>query len=232
MIVLGIIPARGGSKSVPLKNIKSLRGTPLLAYAIRSAQQASSLSRFVVSTDHEDIARCAWEHGADVVDRPTAYATDTASTESALLHTLDVLEERDGFIPDIILTLEPTSPFRTAATIDRCVALFEKTDADSVIGVVETRSCYGRITDGRFSFLFPNQPRRRQEREPLYKEASIIYGTRTKTLREKQSVLGDCLYPLIVSEEEAFDINTPFDFMLAEALMTQIRHDAYATPSI
>jgi N-acylneuraminate cytidylyltransferase len=99
------------------------------------------------------------------------------------------------------------------------VEVFKTTDADSAIGVVESRSCYGKIINGKFEFLFPRQPRRRQERMPLYKESSTIYGTKTNILRQKKSVLGDILYPIIVSEEEAIDINTPFDFEFAEIYM-------------
>lgn len=219
MVVLGIIPARGGSKSVPLKNIKELGGQPLLAYTIASASAAKSVTRFVVSTDHEKIAEVSRAFGAEVIMRPPEYATDEARTELALLHVLEVLKQKEKFMPDVVLTLEPTSPFRTPQTIDRCVEIFQTTDADSVIAVVETRSCYGKIKDGKYEFLFPNQPRRRQEREPLYREGSTIYGTKREVLERKKSVLGDKLYPLIVSEHEAIDINTPFDFELAECMI-------------
>jgi len=214
--VIGIIPARGGSKSVPLKNIKNLGGRPLLVYSIESARRSESVDRLVVSTDSDQIARVALSNRVEVVRRPPELATDEAPTEAALIHVLDELNSREGYEADVVLTLEPTSPFRSSALIDRCVDIFRTTEADSVIGVVETRSCYGRIRDGRFVFLFPGQPRRRQEREPLYRESSTIYATRTDVLRRKRSVLGDNLYPIIVGEREALDINTHFDFELAE----------------
>ena len=219
MVALAVIPARGGSKSVPLKNIKKLCGKPLLAYTVQSAKESMSINRLVVSTDHPQIAQVAREFNTEVITRPAELATDEAPTEWALLHVLDELKRMYGFEPDIVLTLEPTSPFRTPRLIDRCVEVFKTTDADSVIGVVESRSCYGKIINGKFEFLFPGQPRRRQERMPLYKESSTIYGTKTKILRQKKSVLGDMLYPIIVSEEEAIDINTPFDFEFAEIYM-------------
>jgi len=219
LVALAVIPARGGSKSVPLKNIKKLCGKPLLAYTVQSAKESMSINRLVVSTDHPQIAQVAREFNTEVITRPAELATDEAPTEWALLHVLDELKRLYGFEPDIVLTLEPTSPFRTPRLIDRCVEVFKTTDADSVIGVVESRSCYGKIINGKFEFLFPGQPRRRQERMPLYKESSTIYGTKTKILRQKKSVLGDMLYPIIVSEEEAIDINTPFDFEFAEIYM-------------
>ena len=221
MNVLAVIPARGGSKSIPLKNIKELHGKPLLKYTIESAQRSASINRIVVSTDNFHIAKVAEECGIEVIMRPAELATDEAPTEWALLHVLDELKDREKYDPDVVLTLEPTSPFRSPETIDRCVEIFMTTDADSVIGVVETRSCYGRFTQGRFEFLFPGQPRRRQEREPLFRESSTIYGTRVEVLRRKRSVLGDKLYPLVISEDQAVDINTLFDFEIAEVLMKE-----------
>ncbi len=219
MKILGIIPARGGSKSVPLKNIRKLDGKPLLAYAIESAQQSQLLSRTVVSTDYPEIAAVAEKYGCEIIMRASELAADDSLTEEALIHALEYLREKDHFEADIVLTLEPTSPFRTSTLIDKCIAMFNASDADSVIGVVEDRSCYGKILNGRFQFLFPEQPRRRQEREPLYQESSTIYATRTEVLLQKQSVLGDNLYPLIVSKREAIDINTETDFLIAESFI-------------
>lgn len=219
MIVLGVIPARGSSKSVPLKNIKELCGKPLIAYSIESARRSKLLSRLVLSTDHEEIANIAKRYGCEVIERPSQLATDTAPTEWGLIHTLETLKKNEGFWPDIVLTLEPTSPFRTTTLIDKCIEILREKDVDSVFAVVASHSCYGKIVDGQFKFLFPGQPRRRQDREPLYKESGTIYATRTTTLVRKKSLLGDKLYPVVISNMEAIDINTEFDFCIAEALM-------------
>ena len=220
MNVFGIIPARGGSKSIPLKNIKLLNGKPLIEYTIETALASKVLDRIAVSTDHEDIIRiCQQYDEIDVIVRPPDLATDKAPTEWALLHACDEIIKKDNFIPDVVLTLEPTSPLRSTQTIKRCIDIFKTTDADSVLGVTETRACYGKIVDGRFEYLFPNQPRRRQEREPLYKESSTIYGTRFKILKNNRSVLGVRLYPLVIDEKEAFDINSKDDLFFAEAAM-------------
>lgn len=222
--VLGVIPARGGSKSIPLKNIRPLNGIPLLAYTIRAANQSTVLDRCVVSTDHPDIAVAARAYGAEVIDRPAELATDQAPTEGALLQVLDVLG-RLGYRPDYVVTLEPTSPFRTAALIDRCVATaIEQPDIDCVLTVTETRKCYGRLVDGRFEYLFPNQPRRRQERQPLYEESSTVYVTRTTALARDRSVLGRTRVGVVVADSrEALDINEPLDFLIAEAVLAQRR---------
>ena len=219
MTILGIIPARGGSKSIPLKNIKHLNGKPLIEYTINTALASKALDRVVVSTDHDQIAGiCEKFKGIEVIRRPAFLATDEASTEMALLHVCDELERRDGYIPDIVVTLEPTSPMRSAETIRKCVRVFSNSDADSVVGVTETKDVFGKIVSGRFEHLFPNQPRRRQERESLYKESSTIYATKLKILRQKKSVLGDMVYPLIIDSMESVDINEAHDFLMAEAI--------------
>jgi len=228
MDALGVIPARGGSKSIPLKNIVPLCGKPLLAYTIEAALAAGCLSSLVVSTDHDKIAAVAEHYGASVIWRPEALATDEAPTEQALIHALETIAAERGDMPGMVLTLEPTSPFRTAGTIQRCVAMLADTGVDSVVGVVATHGCYGRIIDGRFEHLIPNQPRRRQDREALYKESSTIYGTRSNVLLAGKSVLGERPCPLIVEPEEAIDINTPLDLTIAEALMKPRKQDSDA----
>jgi len=222
--VLGVIPARGGSKSIPLKNIRALNGMPLLAYTIQAAKQSTFLDRCVVSTDHADIAAVARAHGAEVIDRPAELATDQAPTEGALLQVLEVLG-RQGYRPEFVVTLEPTSPFRTTTLIDRCIATaIEQQETDCVLTVTETRKRYGRLVDGRFEYLFPNQPRRRQEREPLYEESSTVYVTRTTALERDRSVLGRSRVGVVVADSrEALDINEPLDFLIAEAVLAQRR---------
>ena len=222
MKVLGIIPARGGSKSIPLKNVKPLNGKPLIEYTIETALDSEVLDRIAISTDHDQIIKvCKKYKGIDIIRRPAELATDEARTEGALIHVCDEIERNDGFIPDVVLTLEPTSPLRSKETILRCIEIFEETDADSVIGLTETRACYGKIVNGKFQFLFPGQPRRRQDREPLYRESSTIYGTKLTTLREKNSVLGDNLFPLLIPPDEAIDINDERDFEMVEVKLAK-----------
>jgi CMP-N,N'-diacetyllegionaminic acid synthase len=152
--------------------------------------------------------------------RPAELATDEAATELALIHALDWLHDADGFAPDLVLTLEPTSPLRTARLIDVCVeTLLADNTADSVVTVTETRDCLGTVHDGRFAHLDPTQPRRRQDRQPLYKENSAVYVTRVEVLRSRRRVLGDHPRAVVATPEEVIDINTPLDFAVAEAVM-------------
>jgi len=119
---LGVVPARGGSKGLPGKNLLALHGEPLIVHTIRAARAASSLGRLIVSTDDEAIAAVARGAGAEVILRPSELATDESPTEDALIHVLDTLEQQRAPAPDYVVTLEPTSPLRTAALIDRCGA--------------------------------------------------------------------------------------------------------------
>jgi CMP-N,N'-diacetyllegionaminic acid synthase len=216
---IAVIPARGGSKGVPRKNVKPLGGRPLISYTFRVARAAERLDRVVVSTDDDEVARIAAEEGIEVIGRPAALATDESLTEDSLLHVLDTLEVRGEATPEFVVTLEPTSPLRTARLIDECLALALAKNAGAVLTVVETRECFGRLDGKRFRHLDPLQPRRRQDREPLYRESSAVYVTRTEALRASRSVLGEPLYAVVIPEEEAIDINTMHDFAVAEVLL-------------
>lgn len=219
MNALGVILARGGSKGIPAKNLAPLAGEPLLVHTIRVAHAATRLARVVVSTDSDEIASVAREAGAETIARPPHLATDESPTEDALLHVLDTLEQRGEALPDYVVTLEPTSPLRTPELIDRCLELAATENADAVVTVAEASALVGRLNGGIFRYLEPGQPRRRQLREPLYRESSTVYVTRTSHLRTAKSVLADPLYAVVAPAEEAIDINTPLDFVLAEGVI-------------
>jgi CMP-N,N'-diacetyllegionaminic acid synthase len=219
-IIVGVIPARGGSKGIPKKNIKELNGKPLITYTIESALASGVLNKLIVSTDDDEIAEvCKSYKDVLVYKRPVELATDTASTEDALINACDQLISLENIQADYVLTLEPTSPFRSARTIQKTVELLLKPNVDSVVGVTEVTSVLGRIDGDVFSHIFPNQPRRRQDRNALYQESSTIYGTSMQVLRDKKLVIGDFPAPLIVPKEEALDINDEFDFQLVESVM-------------
>lgn len=217
---LAVIPARGGSKGIVKKNIKHLGGRPLIIYTIQQALEASSIDMVVVSTDCQEIATvCKQFSAVEVIMRPIELASDTAKTELALIHACDYLEFERGIKVDVVVTLEPTSPFRTSNSIDECMAVYSRGTGDSVVTVVPFTDVLGRIVEDRFVHLIPDQPRRRQEREVLYKESSTIYCTSASALRKYNSVLGGTSIPVVIPFDEAFDINVPLDFVLAEALV-------------
>jgi CMP-N-acetylneuraminic acid synthetase len=212
---LGVIPARGGSRSVPRKNLLELGGESLVARAVRIALTVETLDRVVVSTDDDEIAEIARAAGAEVVLRPAELARDDSPTEDALRHAIREL----GATSEWTVTLEPTAPFRTAATIGRCVRLAAERDAGSVLTVAESRENWGRVgEDGRYELLDPAAPRRRQGRAPLYAESGTVWVTRTASLLAGSSVLAEPVYAVVVDEKEAIDINSELDFRIAEAI--------------
>ncbi len=199
MSALGVIPARGGSKGVPRKNVRLVHGEPLVARCVRIALEARTLDRVVVSTDDDEIAGVALSAGAEVVRRPASIAGDDAPTSAALVHAVQAL----GLSPRWVVTLEPTAPLRRAETIDRCVLMAEERQAGSVVTVRPDTGLFGRLSaDGRFLPLDPGAPRRRQERQPLYAESGTVWVTRAAALLKTGEVLVDPVYALVVDRRK------------------------------
>lgn len=220
--ILGVVPARGGSKGVPRKNIRLLAGEPLIGYTLRTAMNVADIDLLVVSTDDAEIAAVSSGYGVRVVQRPASLASDTAPTEAALLQVLDVLEA-EGRQFDVVLVLEPTSPFRSAGTIERAIAACAAGPEVSILAVRETRENIGFTRDGCFRPVMPGAPRRRQERQPMYVESSTIYACRVDYLRHSGTLVAEDWGALVVPEVEAVDINTEDDFQMVEFLMIKRR---------
>lgn len=219
--ILAVIPARGGSVSVPRKNIRPLAGRPLLAWTIRQAEMVDALDLTVVSTDDAEIKSIALDYGARVIDRPAELASATARTEPALIHALDMLAEDGEEAFDFVAVLEPTSPFRSPGTIAGAIAHIVDEGKDSLLAVRETKDNVGRLESGVFRPLAPDAPRRRQDREPLYVESSTIYVCNVDFLRRTGSVVAEDWLAYVVSGQEALDINTAEDFLRAQWVMEQ-----------
>ena len=216
---IAVIPARGGSKGVPRKNIKLLAGRPLIAYTIDQARSVAELDRVVVSTDDREIRATALALGAEVIDRPADLATAEARTEAALLHVLDAVAQR-GEQFDYIVVLEPTSPFRSPDLIRESLRLITTADAESLLAVRAVHEITGTIDDGGYFRPFVlGQPRRRQERTPSFGEASTIYICRVDYLRRTGSLVAEDWLAIEVPAEQAVDINTPEDFEYCEFLL-------------
>lgn len=225
-----VIPARGGSKRLPLKNIHPLKGKPLLAYTLEAIAATGLKIPTYVSTENERVAAIARAyHGVEVVVRPAELASDTASTESVLLHVLDVLADRGQASPQWLMTLPPTSPFRTASTIRRFSEEVGDcgSNIDCLMSVTENRGDFWRMQDdGRMQRLFSDAPRRQQDRSPLFEENSAVYVSRTQALRDTGFILGRAVRGIAISAIEGFDINDHDDMRLAECL-----HDTIYGPA-
>lgn len=225
--VLGVVPARGGSKGVPRKNIRLLAGEPLIGHTLRIAMNVVEIDLLVVSTDDAEIASVSSGYGVRVIDRSASIASDNAPTEAALIQVLEVLEA-EGQQFDIVLVLEPTSPLRSTGTIARAIAACAAGPAPSILAVRETRENIGFIRDGCFRPVVPGAPRRRQERQPMYVESSTIYACRVDYLRRTGTLVAEDWGALVVPEAEAADINTEEDFQLVEFLMLNRRRAQHA----
>ncbi len=222
MKILGVIPARGGSKGVKNKNIKLLAGRPLISYTIDAAL-GSLLDRVIVSTDSEEIMKAAEAAGADVpFIRPETLATDKATAIPVILHSLDTLKEIDGEDYDAVMMLQPTTPFRRTSDINEAIHILVSTGADSVISVVDVHGHHparmkylsdeGRLMDPDFCEEYENQPR--QELRPMYLRNGAIYLTKTEVIRQHSFKGSDCR-ALIMPDTLSVNIDTELDFAYA-----------------
>ena len=218
---LAVIPARGGSKGIPKKNIQCVGDKPLLCYAIDSILDSGIDADIVVSTDSDEIAQVALGHGgAYVINRSKSISGDGAKTEDALLDALDQMESLYGKTYEVVLTVQPTSPFRKPETVKRFWNEFSEigSEYDAMLTLNETRTDYWVEEEGNYHRLYPDAPRRRQDRKPLYIENSCLYATTVDALRETHSVLGNNVQGFLIDEREALDINEPIDLTLANLL--------------
>lgn len=226
MKLLALIPARGGSKRVPGKNIKPLGGMPLIAWTIKAAQESRVCTRIQVSTDDEDIAEVSRKYGAVVPGlRPADLATDTAGSMDVAIHALDMCEQEFG-VPDGLVLLQPTSPFRTAETIRRAAALFEASGgAHPVVGVSAATChpawCFRATATGMEPFLgWDVIGQRSQDLEPAWMLNGAIYVIAPSRLRSERKFLTPDTLPLIMTDaHEAIDIDTPADWAEAETTL-------------
>ncbi len=227
MRVLGIVTARGGSKGIPRKNIVPLLGKPLLAYTAESALAAKRLTRTILSTEDEEIARIGRQYGLDVPFlRPAELARDETPTIPVLQDAVRKLEAI-GENYDAVLVLQPTNPLRRPEDIDGAIELLERTGADSVISFVDAGERHaarmkfinsdGRVIDPQFAEQFEGQ--RRQDLPKMYLREGSIYLTRCPVLMEQSSLKGRDCCAWIIPEERWCNIDTPFDLYLAEHIL-------------
>ena len=230
MRILGLIPARGGSKGVPRKNIKLLCGKPLLQYTAEAALQTKRLSRVILSTEDEEIADRGRACGLDVpFMRPAELAEDTTPTLPVVQHALHWLEVR-GDRYDAICLLQPTNPLRRAEDINGCIELFEKTDADTVVSVLAVPAEYNphwvyfSDEDGtlHLSTGEPSPIPRRQALPPAYHRDGSVYLTRTRVVMEEANLYGKRLFGYSMQPERSVNIDNTDDWLLAETLLTNL----------
>jgi len=223
--VFAVIPARGGSKGLPRKNLRRLGALSLIGHAAASAREAKTLSRVVLSTDDEEIAQDGRRHGLEVPFlRPAELANDQAGMVPVLQHAVRWLEE-SGPRPDLVVTLQPTSPFRTGDAIDRTVEKVIETGAGSAQTLVEASYhpfFMKTMPEGdRTVPLFPHGHTivRRQDAPPVYQPSGAVYVTRYDLLMKDGHVLAEDNRGLVMGFEESVNIDTEWDFLLAELIL-------------
>lgn len=229
---IAIIPARGGSKGVPRKNVLPLVGKPLIAHTIEAAQRARTVTRVVVSTDDAEIAQIAERWKAEVVWRPVEISGDSASSEAALLHVLDHLEQKEGYNPDLLVFLQCTSPLTTAADIDDTVDALHNEGADTSLAVTPFHYfLWDKDEDGDAVGINHDKRRRllRQERKTQYLETGAVYVMRVPGFREvRHRFFGRTAWH-VIPPERRLEIDEPVDFQVAEVLLRQIQKSESAT---
>lgn len=213
---VAIIPARGGSKAIPKKNILPFLGRPLIEYTVDHALSSDTIDATYVSTDDEYIAEVSRGAGASVVDRPDELAGDRSTTEEALLHALDTIPES----PDVVTLLQCTSPLRRYHDIDEAVALVSDGSYDSALSCCADHSFYWTVEDEEAvpANYDPKSRQMRQETEQRYKENGSIYVTDRGLLEREECRLGGSIGIHEMPVELSFEIDTPEDYRIVESI--------------
>lgn len=227
--ILGIIPARAGSKRVKYKNIKNLNGKPLIAYTIEAALQSNKIDRLIVSTDSPEIAMIAKDFGAEVpFIRPSELAKDDVPDLPVFLHALDELNTLYGYNPDIVVNLRPTSPFKTCKIINKVISEFENPDVDCVRTMTKTEGVYhpywmykvakNGVASQFMSDININDYYQSQLLPSIYRINGVVDAYRINKIIDRDILSGN-IRSVIIDEKESFDIDTEFDFKLCEMLL-------------
>ena len=229
--ILALIPARGGSKGIPRKNIRNFAGYPLIAWSIAAAKQSQLVTRVIVSTDDEEIAALGRAYGAETPFlRPAEFAQDNTTDLPVFEHALQWLEENENYRPEIVIQLRPTSPIRPKDCVDRAISiLMDHEDADCVRGVVPA----GQNPHKMWRFAEDDKPMQpllevegiaepynapRQILPPVYWQTGHIDAIRVSTIQKKKSLTGDVIYPLVIDPRYTVDIDNLADWAKYEVL--------------
>jgi len=228
--ILALIPARGGSKGIPGKNLRPLAGAPLVAHSISQALATPAVTKVVVTTDDQSIAQVARQWGAEVVDRPEELSGDTATSESALRHALEVLQKEQGYGPDLVVFLQPTSPLRLADEIQRAIDTLRHEEADSLFSACTVHGfVWRRHQGGLKSMTYDSaaRPRRQDIGEDLLENGSI-YVFKPWVLERFDNRLGGKIVVHPMDPLDSFQVDEPGDLELLESL-ARLRPETIAT---
>ncbi len=220
MPVYGIIPARGGSKGIPGKNLRTVAGVPLIGRAVRAASESACIDRVFVTTDDDAIAEVAARAGAEIIERPAELATDTATSESALMHALDVIAERGYPDPSVVVMMQCTSPLTTAEEIDGTIALV-RNGADCAFTGARSHVFLWRLgPDGAVALNHDASHRpRRQDQDAQFTDTGAVYAMRAEGLHTAKHRFFGRIAIYEVPLEHALEIDTVTELSFAQVLL-------------
>ena len=223
MNICSIITARGGSKGVPKKNIKLINGKPVIAYSIEESIKSKLIKETYVTTEDKEIVDISEEYGAKIIDRPEELAQDNSTSVDVVLHSLDYLENNNK-LPDFFVLLQPTSPLRTKEDIENAINLFIENECDALISVSQLDHSSMMSFEIKDNFLTSNCDekflnKRRQDLPKFYCPNGAIYITTPDSLRKNKTFIPKKTIPYVMPQERSVDLDTEFDFKLAEFIL-------------
>ncbi len=217
--VVAIIPARGGSKGIPGKNITPVNGKPLISYTIEQALACQLIDRVFVSTDADDISQVSKAYGAEVVTRPEGISGDFSSSEDALMHTLEVLQTQSCYVTHVVF-LQCTSPIRSADDISATLNLVLSEEYDSALSVVENHKFLWRAGEaGAIPVNYDPQNRKMRQSIEEYQENGSIYVMKAEDLLASKCRLNGKVGLHVMAENSGYEIDSPLDLQIIELLM-------------
>lgn len=223
--IVAIIPARGGSKGIKKKNIRLLAGKPLVAYSIEASLRSKYINRTIVSTENDEVSEIGKKYGAEVIKRPEELSGGKTPTIPVLVHAVDYLEEKEDYLADVIVLLQPTSPLRDASDIDKAIEKFLETDPDIVVSVTELKYnpvFYFKMKGDKLSHFIRSKSKitRRQDSQKVYTLNGAIYVMSRQTLKKDNIYSGD-MRAIVMDNEKSIDIDTMGEFKIAEFMINE-----------
>lgn len=219
--IIAIIPARGGSKGIPRKNIRLLGNKPLIAYVIKAALKSKYIDKVVVSTEDSEITEISKIYGAKVIKRPVRLAEDDIPLDPVVFHALKMIEEKEKELCDLVVTIQPTSPLLSTKTIDKAIEVMLTKDYDTLISVVKETHLYWIKKGNNFAPLY-SQRKNRQFLDPLYRETGSLLISRRNSIT-KDSRIGEKIFLFEMAREESIDVDTYHDWWVVENILNKIK---------
>tara|TARA_A100001015_G_C14989601_1_gene713247 strand:- start:525 stop:1205 length:681 start_codon:yes stop_codon:yes gene_type:complete len=218
-LIYGIIPARGGSKSIPNKNMSLLNRKPLIFYSIKKALESKIFDKIIVTSDSNKIIDYSKKFKKIIaVKRPNNISGDKSPTIDAIMHACKEVYKKNNIDPYIVFIIEPTSPFRRVSTFKKCLNLLIKNKkVDSIVSIKKSKEVLVKIIKNKV--VHKNKIRRRQDRKSIFIEASTLWATKYDSLKKNNSIIGKTPMPFFVDQIESVDINKKSDLKLAKLIL-------------